>query len=184
MSVEQSNSPLDIGEKAPKFSLEDYMNEEISLSDLENYDGVLVLFMCNHCPFVQANLPEISRLSEEYSSIAFVGINTNAGTHPMDSKEKMPELVDEYGLDQENFYYLVDSTQEVAEEYGAVCTPDPFLLDMRHKLFYHGRITDKMGPNQQISERNLQQAIDKMLKSKNPPEEQPESKGCSIKWSE
>ena len=182
MTLMESASELQKGEKAPGFGLENTEGKEVELSDLDNYDGVLVVFMCNHCPFVKANLPELSRLIEEFPSVAFVGINPNSDVHPQDTVEKMPELVEEYGLESENFYYLADPDQEVAESYGATCTPDPFLLNMRHRLFYQGRLSDKTSPSDDLTEHEMQQVMEDMLKSRDPPEEQKPSQGCSIKW--
>ena len=184
MSLEENSSGVSVGEQAPEFELENHDREKVALSDLDNYDGVFVVFMCNHCPFVQGQVEELKRLEEEYSSIAVVGINPNAETHPQDSMEKMPEFLEKFELDETNFYYLLDPDQEVTEAYDAVCTPDPFLLDMRHKIFYHGKLTDRTGPEGKISEQYMEDAIEKMLKRKNPPEEQPASKSCSIKWKE
>lgn len=180
MKTESSES-LEIGDQAPEFELENTDGEKVGLEDLNNYDGVLVVFMCNHCPFVHANLEELKRLDEKYSSIAVIGINPNAETHPMDSEDKMPEFVEENSID---FHYLSDPDQEVAEKYGAECTPDPFLLDMRHRVYYHGRLTDVERPGEEASEFYMEEAIEKMLKRKNPPEEQKPSVGCSIKWKE
>lgn len=182
MALEQSDYDMEQGEKAPGFELENYDGEEVGLSDLENYDGALVVFMCNHCPYVKAQTEELRQLAEEFSSIAVVGINPNAETHPEDSVEKMEEFVDENDLNLSNFYYLVDAEQEVAEAYDAKCTPDPFLLDWRHRLFYHGRLNDKAGPNDELNEREMKQVIEDLLKRKDAPEEQKPSQGCSIKW--
>jgi len=140
--------------------------------------------MCNHCPYVKAQAEELRKLSEEFSSIAVVGINPNADTHPQDSVEKMEDFVEENGLKGSNFYYLVDADQEVAKEYDAKCTPDPFLLDWRHRLFYHGRLNDKAGPNDELNEREMKQIIEDLLKRKDAPEDQKPSQGCSIKWKE
>jgi peroxiredoxin len=183
MSVEENSSGIEVGDSAPSFELENPGGEKVALSDLDNYDGVLVVFMCNHCPFVQGQVPEIRRLEEKFSSIAVVGINPNAETHPMDSMEKMPEFLEKFDLDETNFYYLADPEQEVAESYGAKCTPDPFLLDMRHRLFYHGKLTDREGPEGEISEHYMEEAIEKMLKKQDAPEG-PDPVGCSIKWKE
>lgn len=182
MSLKESDSELQIGEKAPEFRLESYKGEEVALSDLDNYDGVLVVFMCNHCPYVKTQAEELRKLAEEFSSIAFVGINPNADTHPGDSVDKMPKFVKENELDLSNFYYLVDRDQKVAEEYGAKCTPDPFLLDWRHRLYYHGRLNDKTSPDQEINEREMKSIIEDMLKRREPPKQQKPSQGCSIKW--
>ena len=182
--TENSEPGLEIGDEAPEFELENYTGEKVELSDLNNFDGVLVIFMCNHCPFVQGQVDEIRRLDEKYSSIAVVGINPNAETHPMDSRDKMPEFIEGFELESTNFYYLSDPEQEIAERYEAKCTPDPFLLDMRHRLYYHGKLTDRTGPEGEISEHYMEEAIEKMLKRKNPPEKQPDPVGCSIKWKE
>lgn len=184
MSLEQSEYELERGETAPEFELENYEGENVALSDLDNYDGVLIVFMCNHCPYVKAQGEELRKLSEEFSSIAIVGINPNAETHPQDSVEKMGDFVEENDLDSSNFYYLVDDDQEVAKAYDAKCTPDPFLLDWRHRLFYHGRLNDKAGPNDELENREMKEVIEKLLKRKNAPEEQKPSQGCSIKWKE
>lgn len=184
MSLTESDSTLEVGDAAPEFELENYRGEKVGLSDLDNYDGVLIVFMCNHCPYVQAQTEELRKLNDEFSSIAIVGINSNADTHPMDSVEKMSEFVEEHDLDSEHFYYIVDDTQDVAESYGAECTPDPFLLDWRHNLYYHGRLNDKAGPNEEVENREMKQAIEKMLKRKEPPQDQKPSQGCNIKWKE
>ncbi len=184
MALKQSDSELEAGDQVPGFELENHEDEKVALSDLDNYDGVLVVFMCNHCPYVKAQTEELRKLDREFSSIAIVGINPNAETHPDDSVEKMGEFVEENGLDSEHFYYLADPEQEIAEAYGAVCTPDPFLLDMRHRLFYHGRLNDKMAPDQEVENREMKSVIQDMLKSRDPLEEQKPSQGCSIKWKE
>lgn len=180
----KSESELSVGESVPNFQLENYDGQKVALSDLDNYDGVLVVFMCNHCPYVKAQASELRDLNEEFSSIAIVGVNPNADTHPGDSVDKMPEFVRENGLESSHFYYLVDNDQELAKAFDAKCTPDPFLLDWRHRLYYHGRLNDKVGPEDEIEERDMQKAIKRMLKRKEPPQEQKPSQGCSIKWKE
>jgi peroxiredoxin len=175
---------LERGETAPEFELKNYNGQEVALSDLDNFDGVLVIFMCNHCPYVQAQVDEIKRLDEEFSSIAVVGINPNAESHPMDSFEKMSEFVEDNDLESSNFYYLSDPDQETAEAFGAECTPDPFLLDWRHRLYYHGKLDDSKGPEDESETRYMRDAIQKMLKRQNPPEDGESPVGCSIKWKE
>lgn len=184
MVLKQSDSELEVGEVAPGFELENYNGEEVALSDLDNYDGVLVVFMCNHCPYVKAQTEELRKLDEEFPSVAIVAINPNAETHPEDSVELMEEFAEENGLDGQNFYYLADPDQEVAEAYNAKCTPDPFLLDWRHRLFYHGRLNDKTNPDEEVNDREMKEVIEDMLKRRNPPKKQKPSQGCSIKWKE
>jgi peroxiredoxin len=182
MSLEKSNSELSRKEKVPEFELEKYDGEKVALSDLDNYDGVLVVFMCNHCPYVKAQTDELRKLNDEFSSIAIVGINPNSETNPDDSVEKMGEFIEENNLESPHFYYLTDPSQEVAESYGAKCTPDSFLLDWRHRLYYHGRLNDKMGPDQEADNRGMKEVIEDMLKRREPPKDQKPSQGCSIKW--
>ncbi|MFB6115213.1 MAG: redoxin domain-containing protein, partial [Candidatus Nanohalobium sp.] len=93
MSKRSSEEKLEVGDQAPGFKLQNYEGEKVELSDLDNYDGVLVVFMCNHCPYVKAQTEELRKLDEEFNSIAIVGINPNAETHPMDSVDKMEEFV-------------------------------------------------------------------------------------------
>lgn len=182
MSLEKSSSELQQGDQALEFELENYEREKVALGDLDNYDGVLVVFICNHCPYVKAQTSELRKLNEEFSSIAIVGINPNAETHPDDSVENMGDFVEENSLDSEHFYYLVDRDQEVAESYGAKCTPDPFLLDWRHRVYYHGRLNDRIKPDEEVEEREMKSVIEDMLKRRDPPKEQKPSQGCSIKW--
>lgn len=181
MSLVESDFEIETGEKVPEFELESYNGETVSLKDLDNYDGVLVVFMCNHCPYVKAQIEEMKKLDEEFSSIAVVGINPNVDTHPADSFGKMIEFVEENDIE---FYYLADPDQKVAESYSATCTPDPFLLDWRHRLHYHGRLNDKMAPDQEVDEREMANIIQDMLKRQAPPENSKPSQGCSIKWKE
>jgi len=182
MTLKQSDPDISVGETAPNFELESYNGEKVSLTDLDNFDGVLVIFMCNHCPYVKTQTDELRKLTEEFPSIAFVGVNPNTETHEDDSVEKMEKFVGENSLSSSNFYYLVDRDQEVAEQYGAVCTPDPFLLDWRHRLHYQGRLNDKTSPEEDVTEREMKNVIEDMLKRKDSPKEQKPSQGCSIKW--
>ncbi len=182
MALKESNSKLSQGDQAPEFELENFKGQKVALKNLDNYDGVLVVFMCNHCPCVKTQTEELRKLNDEFSSIAIVGINPNAETHPDDSMEKMRYFVKENKLDSRHFYYLADPNQEVAEEYAAKCTPDPFLLDWRHRLYYHGRLNDKMSPDQKVKGREMKEIIEDMLKRREPPKEQKPSQGCSIKW--
>ncbi len=184
MALTQSDSELQIGDEAPGFELEDYRGEKVALDDLNNYDGVLVVFMCKHCPYVKAQTEELGNLNDEFPSVAIVGINPNAETHPGDSVEKMAEFIDEHGLDSQHFYYLVDGEQEVAERYGAVCTPDPFLLDWNREIYYHGRLNDRASPDEEVEDREMKSVIEDMLKRRDPPEDVKPSQGCSIKWKE
>jgi len=182
MTLTESNSGLEVGDAAPGFELENFEGQKVNLDDLDNFDGVLIIFMCNHCPYVKAQTEELRKLAEEFSSIAFVGINPNSETHPEDSPSKMEAFVSKHNLDRPNFFYLADPDQEVAKAYNAACTPDPFLLDWRHRLHYHGRLNDKAGPEDSVENREMKEVIEKMLKRKDAPENSRPSQGCSIKW--
>lgn len=181
MSLVQSDYKLEQGEEAPGFELESYNGKTVALGDLDNFDAVLIVFMCNHCPYVKAQVEELKKLDEEFPSVAVVGINPNVETHEDDTVEKMQEFVEENNIE---FYYLADPEQEVAEKYGAKCTPDPFLLDHQHRLFYHGRLNDRMSPEQDVENREMKEVIEDMLKRREMPENQKPSQGCSIKWKE
>lgn len=181
MALVESSSDLEVGEKCPEFKLENYNEEKVGLEDLNNYDGVLIVFMCNHCPYVKSQLEELKKLDEEFSSIAVVGINPNVETNPDDSQEKMKKFVKQNEID---FHYLMDPEQKVAEAYNAKCTPDPFLLDWRHRLYYHGRLNDKTSPDDNLEDREIREIIQDMLKRRKPPEKSKPSTGCSIKWKE
>lgn len=179
MVLKESESNLEIGEVAPKFNLKDHKGENVRLEDLNNYDGVLVVFICNHCPYVKSQVEELKTLDEEFSSLAIVGINPNVETHPEDSLDKMSDFVEENDLD---FHYLADPTQEVAKSYGAQCTPDPFLLDWRHRLYYKGRLNDSLSPEQEVNDREMRKKVQDMLKRREPSNDSKPSQGCSIKW--
>lgn len=177
----KSSSNLSTGDEAPSFKLENYDGSKVALSDLDNFDGVLIVFMCNHCPYVKNQIQEMKKLDAEFPSIAIVGINPNCETHPEDSFEKMEDLVVEEDID---FYYLADRDQSVAESYGAECTPDPFLLDWRHRIYYKGRLNDSLSPDQEVNEREMRDIVQDMLKRRDPPADSKPSQGCSIKWRE
>ena len=184
MSVTKSE-PMPIMEwEAPDFSLVGTSDEEFSLENIEGYNGLLVVFTCNHCPYARAAWPTLVDLHELYGKeIAFVAINSNdSDTYPEDSFEEMKKRKEEWGI---LFPYLWDESQEVAEEYQAQCTPDPYLFkyeDGVWKLFYHGRINDNWQHPEQVKQNNLEDAMVSLLGDEEPPENQPASMGCSIKW--
>lgn len=179
--VESKMIPL--GTRAPFFKLPDYNGRLWSFEDFPQARGYLVIFMCNHCPFVKNIQKKLSQLCKDYQEkgIAVFGINSNDYTaYPEDSPENMKKIAEEMGY---TFPYLIDETQEIAKNYGAQCTPDFFLFDGELKLFYRGQM-DSSRPGNGIapSGEDLNNAIEKLLKGEKPPKIQKPSMGCSIKW--
>ncbi len=174
---------LPLGTEAPEFSLPDTDGKIVSLTDFRQAKAYLVIFMCNHCPFVQHIREELSRLGKEYQGkgVAVVGINANdISTHPDDSPEKMKEEKEKYNY---TFPYLYDETQEVAKAYKAACTPDFFLFDQDKKLVYRGQLDDsRPGNDKPVTGADLRAALDTVLSGEKPSSEQVPSIGCNIKW--
>jgi len=181
MVLLESKISLKTGDTAPDFSL---MGIDDKMHSLESYvgsKGLLVIFMCNHCPYVKAKIDAIKQIHEKFKeSIALVGINSNDSTeYPDDSFENMKKIADEKGM---KFDYLVDEKQDVAKKYGAICTPDPFLFDQNRKLVFHGRIDNAMNPDDTATESTMQKNIEKYLAGEKIEKDFDPSIGCSIKW--
>lgn len=174
---------LDLGTEAPDFTLPDIYGGKISFSDFKNTKAVLVMFVCNHCPYVQHVRDEVINLTKEYQNkdVAVIGINSNDfREYPDDSPEKMREDSEKYGY---TFPYLFDATQEVARKFHASCTPDFFLFDMNHKLVYRGQMDDsRPGNGKPVTGADLRKALDAILEGKRAPGLQKPSIGCNIKW--
>jgi len=181
--VKTASTMATLGSQAPDFSLINVDGRTVSRSDFAGRKGLLVIFMCNHCPFVKHVAGELTRLANDYlpKGLAIVGINSNdAATHPEDSPERMIHEVEERGYP---FPYLYDETQEVAQAYKAACTPDFFLYDARQRLVYRGQLDDSRPSNGiPVTGRDLRAAIDVVLAGKQPSEKQTPSIGCNIKW--
>ena len=181
MVLTQSFQKLNRGDRAPDFSLKGVDDKIYSLSDFTGKEGLLVIFMCNHCPYVKAKIEAIVALYKKFKEkIAVVGINSNDPEYPGEGMENMKKFVGERGID---FPYLLDETQEVAKAYGATCTPDPFLFERARKLVFHGRIDDALSPGETPKEHTMEENIEKMLRGEEIGEETKPSMGCSIKWS-
>ncbi len=182
MTLTPSNM-IELGSKAPSFKLPDTTGKSVSLADFQSYKGLLVVFMCNHCPYVKHIRHALAEFADRNmsSNFAIVGINSNdASTYPADSPEKMVEEVKAVGY---HFPYLHDETQEVAKAYGAACTPDFFLFDEHRLLFYRGQFDDsRPGSTTPVTGADLQAAVDALMEGRNPPDEQKPSVGCNIKW--
>lgn len=174
---------IELGSQAPNFRLPDTAGNLVSLSDFDSDKGLLVIFMCNHCPYVKhirSALAEFARRNMT-SGIGIVGINSNdAAAYPADSPENMRREAREAGYP---FAYLYDESQEVAAGYGAACTPDFFLFDDSRRLVYRGQFDDsRPGNSIEVTGADLQRAIDALLAGDPPLETQHPSVGCSIKW--
>ena len=173
---------LKTSSKAPSFSLNGIDGRTHSLSEFKNAKALLVIFMCNHCPYVKPKIETIKTLQAKYKGegLVVVGINANdAADYPEDSFEGMVKAANEKNF---NFVYLHDETQQVAKAYGASCTPDPFLFDGEQKLVYHGRFDNALEPVQAATEFNMDDAIKSVLSGKKPKQDFLYSIGCSIKW--
>lgn len=165
--------------RAPDFDLPAASGGSYSLASFASAPVLVVLFVCNHCPYVLAVRDRLNALAAEFADrgVQFVAINANdSESYPADSFEKMPEL----GL---QFPYLHDSDQTVALRYHAVCTPDIFVYDSARRLKYHGRIDDNWKEPEKVTSRELATALTKILAGESIPREaQIPSMGCSIKW--
>ncbi len=174
---------LPLGTSALDFSLPDTKGNIVSLGDFKQAPALLVVFMCNHCPFVKHILSDLIRLVKEYQAkgVAVIGINSNdAANFPEDRPEMMAEVANESGF---TFPYLYDETQEVAKAYRAACTPDFFLFDKEQRLVYRGQMDgSRPGNNIPITGVDLRAAIDAVLEGKQVSTEQKPSMGCNIKW--
>src|SRR5690606_18863865 len=175
---------LDLGTKAPDFRLRDMIsNHTLSYKDIKGKKGTLIIFMCNHCPFVLHVLEEIIRIHNDYriQGISITGISSNdIKKYPEDAPDRMSEFAYQKGI---QFPYLYDETQEVAKAYQAACTPDFYLFDSNDKLVYRGQLDDSRPANGiPVSGSDLRSAIDGILYNRKINPNQKPSIGCSIKW--
>jgi peroxiredoxin len=174
---------LPLGTSAPDFKLPHTNGKIISLADFKNAPALLVIFMCNHCPYVIHIRAGLAQLAKDYlpKNIGIVGINSNdAENYPDDSPAKMKTEVQKAGY---TFPYLYDETQSVAKSYRAACTPDIFLFDKNQKLIYRGQFDDsRPGNGISVTGKDLRAALDALLAAKSVSEKQKASMGCNIKW--
>lgn len=177
-----ASTMLRLGTRAPGFYLPDVHGSPISLEHYPN-EPLLVIFMCNHCPYVKHVRNGMLDLIREYQrkGVGVIGINSNdANEYPDDGPDKMLEDSVEYDY---TFPYLFDETQTVAKAYHAACTPDFFLFDKDKKLFYRGQMDDsRPGNGVPVTGKDLREALDAMLSGKQMARPQKPSLGCNIKW--
>lgn len=174
---------LALGTTAPDFALPEPASGRIIARQDFTGKPLLVAFICNHCPYVILIREALAQLAKEYQQrgVAVVAINANdVANYPDDSPEKMVEEVQKYGY---SFPYLYDESQAIAHAYQAACTPDLFLFDEKHELFYRGQFDDAR-PSNGITPTgsDLRHALDRLLDNMYPPDDQKPSLGCNIKW--
>lgn len=178
-----ASTMLTLGTSAPGFSLPDTKGKLVSLEDFRDAPVLLVVFMCNHCPFVKHVLDGMVGLIKDYQAkgVAAVGVSSNdVEDYPDDRPELMAKLAEQKGF---TFPYLYDETQDVARAYHAACTPDFFLFDRRRKLIYRGQMDDsRPGNNIPVTGSDLRAALDAVLAGKPVAAKQVPSMGCNIKW--
>ncbi len=182
--AETPSQMLPLGAVAPDFSLKNVVDGRVySLSDFEDGKSLLVMFICNHCPYVQHVLPEFKRLDEDYAEkgLRIVAINSNdIDSYPQDAPEPMRQLAEAEGW---AFPYLLDEDQKLAKAFRAACTPDFFLFDQDRNLAYRGKLDDARPNNSApVDGKNLRAAIEALLCGRQPSEDQQPSLGCNIKW--
>ena len=181
--VRTASTMLSLGTSAPEFSMINVDGKMVSLADFADAPALLVIFMCNHCPYVIHVADQLAVLAHEYMArgVAVVGISSNdVASHPADSPEQMVAEAEQRGY---GFPYLYDDTQEVAQAYRAACTPDFFLFDADKKLAYRGQL-DASRPESglPVTGEDLRAALDAVLSGNPPAEDQIPSLGCNIKW--
>lgn len=181
--VRTASTMLPLGTSAPDFSLPDYDGKTVSLSDFRGKKALLVVFMCNHCPYVKHVAPELAKLADEYQKrgVGVVGISSNdIVAHPDDAPDKMKIEAAQQGY---HFPYLYDADQKIASKYRAACTPDFYLFDADFKLVYRGQLDDTR-PKQGATPtgKDLRAALEALLGGKEIPQPQRPSIGCNIKW--
>lgn len=173
---------LAIGDKAPDFTLPATDGMNYSLKDLLTGNAAVIMFWCNHCPYVIPNQDRIIKLQAEYAAqgVRFAAIGANrADTYPEDSFENMRIRAEEKGY---NFPYLRDETQLTAKAYGAQRTPEVFVVDAQGQIKYHGRIDDCHEDLSRVRSHDLRNAIDAVLDGRDPEPAETGAYGCSIKW--
>ncbi len=177
-------TPIPLGFRAPDFTLPDTISgKDLSLQQLASEKGTVIMFICNHCPYVKHVINGIVELANNYipKGISFIAISSNdVENYPDDSPQKMKEEAARLGF---QFPYLYDESQDVARAYSAACTPDFNIFDGDLKCVYRGQMDDsRPGNNIPVSGNDIRQALDDLLEGKKISEDQVPSVGCNIKW--
>lgn len=181
MAKTKSTQVLQKNQIAPNFTLTGIDEKMYSLTSFSSSKLLLVVFMCNHCPYVKARIRDIVDLQSKFdkSDLQIVAINSNDPDYQDEGFENMKKFGSEYSM---NFPYLFDDTQETARAYGAVCTPDPFLFNSERKLMFHGKINDALEPDMTPKVQTMEENVRKVLAGQELEKEFDPSIGCSIKW--
>lgn len=181
MAKTKSTQVLQKNQIAPNFTLTGIDEKRYSLTSFSSSKLILVVFMCNHCPYVKARIRDIVDLQSKFdkSDFQIVAINSNDPDYQDEGFENMKKFGSEQSI---NFPYLFDETQETARAYGAVCTPDPFLFDSERKLVFHGKINDALEPDMTPKVQTMEDNVRKLLAGQELEKEFDPSIGCSIKW--
>jgi peroxiredoxin len=175
---------IPLGFEAPDFTLPDTVSgKQVNLTELQSGKATVVMFICNHCPFVIYVRDELVKMANDYiqKGVAFIAISSNdVSTHPADSPEKMKELAKTMDFP---FPYLYDETQEIAKAYDAACTPDFSIFDGAMKCVYRGQLDDaRPGNDEPLNGKDIRAALDALLNGLPVTEYQKPSIGCNIKW--
>jgi len=182
--AQTSSNMVPLGTLAPSFYLKDTnSNYHYSFDEIKGVKGTLVVFICNHCPFVHHIVEELVMIANDYrvQGLGIIAISSNdVEKYPQDG----PELMTEFAFQNRfEFPYLFDESQEVAQAFGATCTPDFFLFDTQNKLFYRGQLDDsRPGNGIPTSGSDLRNAIDSLIYNRNLASPQKPNVGCGIKW--
>ena len=172
----------DFSKKAVSFELKSTDEKILKLEDIKGENGTLIMFICNHCPYVIHYHEELVKLAKDYlENINMIAISSNdIINYPQDSPSKMKELWSSLGL---SFPYLFDETQDIAKKYKAECTPEFYLFNQKQKLVYRGRMDETSpGSNSEPSAKDLRSAINSLLMNEPISDDQLPSMGCNIKW--
>jgi peroxiredoxin len=175
---------IPLGTTAPEFELPDTLSgKNMRLNNQKGENGTLIMFICNHCPYVIHVINELVSIAKAYKQrgINTIAISSNdIEKYPEDSPEKMEEFARDHDF---TFPYLFDESQDVARSYMAACTPDLYVFDSSGKCFYRGRLDEaRPGNDKPVNGKDLRNALESMISGKPAPEEQFPSAGCNIKW--
>ena len=182
METNKDNLKIKLNDKAPDFKLPGTDGKAYTLNDFKGKTVLVVIFMCNHCPYVKGSLDRIKQMQSDFGikGLQIIGINSNDQVnYPDDSFEKMIETAKEKKM---NFVYLRDEDQAVANLYGAQATPECFVFDEHRKLVYHGRVDDSPRDPNNVKTEDLKNAIDAAIHSRKVSVPLTPAIGCSIKW--
>lgn len=179
-----ASTALPLGTVAPNFALLDTISDKlVSLQDIASNKATVIMFLCNHCPYVKHILEEVVHVANEYQQkgVKFVAISSNdAEAYPEDGPTQMKALAKEKNFP---FPYLYDQTQQVARTYQAVCTPEFYMFDRNMRLAYHGQFDDARPRSEApVTGRDLRQALDTLLSGQQVSGDQKPGVGCGIKW--